>query len=103
MPDHDPRTIEVTDVGDRSRFELTVDGQLVGFSEYRLRPSRIVFTHTQVDADLRGQGLAGRLTQAALDAARGRGLQVVPLCSYVADFIHQHPGYIDLLGQEQVS
>jgi hypothetical protein len=33
--------MNVTDVADRRRFEIAVDGTVVGFAEYRLRPGVI--------------------------------------------------------------
>ncbi|MBB6345017.1 GNAT family N-acetyltransferase [Nonomuraea muscovyensis] len=89
--------IEVVDNPERSRFEVHVDGELVGLADYRLRGATIVFTHTEVSAGFEGQGLAGKLVGHALDASRDTGLRVVPLCSYVASYIERHPEYQDLL------
>lgn len=89
----------VRDAPDRSRFEITVDGKLAGFSEYRSRPGRIVFTHTEVDDAYQGRGLAGRLVRAALDRARRLELEVTPLCPYVANYIRRHPEYLDLVDE----
>ena len=57
-------------------------------------------THTVVPLALEGHGIAGRLARAALDYARDRGLSVVPLCPYVADYIGKHPEYEDLVAGE---
>ena len=51
------------------RYELEVDGQLA-VAEYRLRPGRISFTHTEVPDALEGRGIGSRLVEAALDDAR---------------------------------
>ncbi len=91
--------ILVRDAPDRSRFEITVDGRLAGFAEYRSRPGRIVFTHTEVDDAYQGQGLASRLIRAALDHARRGNLVVTPLCAYVAAFIRRHPDYLGLVDE----
>jgi predicted GNAT family acetyltransferase len=55
------------------------------------------FTSTYVPAELRGRGIAGRLTQVALDWAREHGYRVVPSCSYVAAWIARHPAYAELV------
>lgn len=89
----------VRDAPDRSRFEITVDGKLAGFSEYRSRPGRIVFTHTEVGDAYQGRGLAAKLVRAALDRARRLGLEVTPLCPYVAEYIRRHPEYLDLVDE----
>jgi predicted GNAT family acetyltransferase len=89
--------VRVVDAPDDRRFELRVDGALAGFAEYRMRPGRIAFTHTEVDDRFQGRGLAGRLARAALDSARDRGLEVTPLCPYIADYIRRHPEYVPLV------
>ncbi|GAB3509006.1 GNAT family N-acetyltransferase [Amycolatopsis cihanbeyliensis] len=89
--------IQVTDNPDRSRFELHIGTELVGHAAYRREPGLLVFTHTEVDPERRGQGLAGRLTSASLDAARAEGSRVRAVCPYVADYINKHPEYKDLL------
>lgn len=98
--DEHAHEVAVTDAPERSRFEITVDGELAGFAEYRLRPGRVVFTHTEVDDAHQGRGLAGRLAQAALDQVRDRGLQVIPLCPYIAAYIRKHPEYVELVDAE---
>ncbi|HEX8622704.1 MAG TPA: GNAT family N-acetyltransferase [Allosphingosinicella sp.] len=78
------------------RYELEVDGQLA-IAEYRLRPGRITFTHTQVPDALEGRGIGSRLVKAALDDARAQGLKVVPTCPFVKHYIDTHADYRDLL------
>lgn len=50
-----------------------------------------------MDPGHRKKGLAGRLVGHALREARAEGLQVDPVCPYVATFINRHPEYADLL------
>jgi len=90
-------TTDVVDNSTQSRFEILVDGKVAGFADYRLLPTKIVMTHTEVSPEHEGQGLAGKLVGHALDAARDAGLQVVPRCSYVASYIERHPDYQDLV------
>ncbi len=78
------------------RFELRVDGRVCEL-DYRRDGRRVVFTHTGVPAPLRGQGLAARLVEAGLSWARAEGLQVVPACSYVEQYLRSHPHWQDLL------
>jgi predicted GNAT family acetyltransferase/glutaredoxin len=92
-----PADAVVADVPDASRYELRLDGRLVGLAAYRRRDNRIAFTHTEVDEALEGRGLGSRLAAAALDDARRRGLEVVPLCPFVAHYIDRHPEYARLL------
>lgn len=90
--------IEVRDNPTASRFEVFLDGVEAGIAEYRLRPGEIAFTHTEVYPEYRGGRLAIDLAAFALDAARARGLQVVPACSFFRRFIRAHPQYHDLVG-----
>jgi len=88
--------VEVTHNEEARQFEATVRG-LHAFLTYRQTPDRMILLHTEVPAPLEGQGLAARLTRAALDFARAHRLRVVPLCPYVADFLRRHSEYHDLL------
>ncbi len=82
--------IEVADARDRDRYELSIDGEMVGFTAYRARPSLVAFVHTEVDERLRGRGLGDRLIRFALEDTRARGLAVLPFCPFVKGFIERH-------------
>lgn len=82
--------IEMADAPDRERYELSVGGEVVGFSTYKARPGLIAFVHTEVDERLQGRGLADRLIRFALEDARTRGLAVLPFCPFVKAFIERH-------------
>jgi predicted GNAT family acetyltransferase len=87
----------VTDVSDRRRFEIAVDGAVLGFAEYRRRPGVISFTHTEIDPARKGEGLGTLLVKAALDTARAEELAVLPYCPFVQGFINRHREYLDLV------
>lgn len=89
--------IDTVDNSTESRFEILVDGKVAGFADYRLLPTKIVFTHTEVLPDYEGQGLASKLVKHALQASADAGLRVVPLCPYVAKYIARHPEFKDLV------
>ena len=82
--------IEVADAPDRERYELSIDGEVVGFTAYRARPGLIAFVHTEVDEGFEGRGLADQLIRFALEDARARGLEVLPFCPFVNAFIERH-------------
>jgi len=90
-------TTTVRDNPEADRFEISVDGKLAGFAAYKLARDRIAFTHTEVDDEFEGQGLAKMLVTHALDDVRGRGLGVLPFCPYVRKFIAKDPSYLDLV------
>lgn len=82
--------IETADAPDRDRYELSIDGEVVGFTAYSARPGLIAFVHTEVDERLQGRGLADRLIRFALEDARSRSLAVLPFCPFVKAFIERH-------------
>jgi hypothetical protein len=92
-----PANAEVVDVPEKSRYELRLDGRLIGLAAYRRRDGRIAFTHTEVDESCAGRGCGSRLAGAALDDARRQGLRVLPLCPFIAHYVEQHPEYQDLV------
>jgi predicted GNAT family acetyltransferase len=94
---------QVLDAAESSRFEIRVDGKLAGFAVYRLGHGRISFIHTEIDDAFAGHGLGGKLVRAALDAARTRGLAVIPLCPFVRSWIQKHEDYLDLVPEAQRS
>ena len=72
------------------RFELDVDGR-IAFLQYQRKGRDLVLLHTEVPAQLRGRGLAGVLSKAALDAAARDHLHVVVVCPFVQAFLKKHP------------
>ena len=53
-------------------------------------PGLFVIDHTFVDSSLRGQGIASKLVQAAVDEIKKRGGQVKATCSYAAKWLSEH-------------
>lgn len=91
----------VADVPERERFEISLDGQVVGFTAYHRTPRALSLIHTEIEPGHEGEGLASQLIAAALDAARGEGLAVLPFCPFVRDFIEAHNEYLDLVPAER--
>jgi predicted GNAT family acetyltransferase len=81
---------EVSDNRELSRFEIRI-GDAVALLAYRRRADRLVLVHTEVPEELGGRGLAGALTQAAIDRAAAEGLTVVPLCPFARSWLERHP------------
>jgi predicted GNAT family acetyltransferase len=87
----------VVDNPDAERFEVLLDGAVVGFAEYRRTGSTVDFTHTVVNPDQRGTGAGSALAAAALDASRDAGLDVLPYCSFIRGYIKEHREYLALV------
>jgi hypothetical protein len=95
MPtEHEPEVIEDKE---QSRYEVRLDGETVVIADYVKQPGTVSFTHTETFSGHKGQGLAGRLVERALRDAREEELEVVPFCSFVADYIGAHREFLDLV------
>jgi predicted GNAT family acetyltransferase len=91
----------VADAPERERFEISVDGELVGFTEYHRSEGAVSFVHTEIDPGHAGEGLGSELVRAALDAVRAEGKAVLPYCPFVQHFIRTHPEYVDLVPERR--
>lgn len=52
--------------------------------------------HTFVDDSLRGQGVAGKLMEAAAEYLREQNKKAVLTCSYAVKWFEKHPEYSDV-------
>jgi predicted GNAT family acetyltransferase len=82
---------------ERHRYEIQVDGEPAGFTEYEPGEQALAFMHTEIDPRFKGQGLGSRLVSEALDDARRRQLDVLPFCEFVRSFLASHADYVDLV------
>lgn len=80
-----------------SRFELRVDGELVGWAEYRPAGDSIIVAHTEIDERREGEGLGSVLVRGTLDHIRASGKAVIPTCEFTAAYIRRHPEYVELV------
>jgi predicted GNAT family acetyltransferase len=94
---------KVVDVPEKGRFEVLLDDRLVGLASYHVDGTTMTLPHTEVDPGVGGRGLGTVLVGGVLDAARERGLHVLPYCSFVRHYIQQHPETVDLVAEEDRS
>jgi uncharacterized protein len=93
-------TITVADAPQEHRYEIRVDGELAGFTEYFRRQGVVTFIHTEILPEHEGQGLGSQLVRRALDDVRAAGETVVAQCPFVKSFIHRHADeYGDLVSR----
>lgn len=92
MPTETDR-VQITRHDERSRYELTLDGERAGYAEYRATPGQIVFTHTVVYPQHEGEGLGSRLAKRVLDDAVADGLTIVPKCPFIGAYLKRHTEY----------
>jgi len=98
MPDS--TKLAIRDNPEEQRFEADLGDGSLAVAQYRLKDGKIIFTHTEVPPEHEGQGIGSALTRFSLNAARERGLKVVPLCPFFAAYIEKHPEEQDLLDPE---
>ncbi|MGY1615693.1 GNAT family N-acetyltransferase [Geodermatophilus sp. SYSU D00691] len=90
----------VVDVPERGRFEIRLGDRVVGLASYHVENGTMTLPHTEVDPAMGGRGLGTALVAGVLEAARERGLHVLPYCSFVRRYIQQHPETVDLVAED---
>jgi predicted GNAT family acetyltransferase len=72
-------------------MELTVDGTLAGWLDYRPAGQSTIIAHTEVLDGHEGEGLGGELVRAAIEQIVASGRSVIPTCPFAAAYIARHP------------
>jgi predicted GNAT family acetyltransferase len=91
---------QVVDVPEKGRFEVRLDDRVVGLASYHIDGTTMTLPHTEVDPSVGGRGIGTALVAGVLEAARERGLHVLPYCSFIRHYIQQHPELVDLVAVE---
>ena len=92
--------MKVVDVPERGRFEILLGDRVVGLASYHVDGTTMTLPHTEVDPSVGGRGIGTALVKGVLDAARERGLTVLPYCSFIRHYIQQHPEEMDLVAAD---
>ena len=90
------RPEDVQDNKEGQRFELHI-GSETAFIQYQAMHGVLVLTHTEVPATLEGMGVGSALAEGSLRLLADRGLEVIPICPFVHEYIQQHPVHADLV------
>jgi predicted GNAT family acetyltransferase len=81
------------------RFEHTLpDGEIITL-DYRWLKGSMALMHTVVPISARGSGKGSDFIKSVLDYTRASGLKIIPYCSFVVQYIKDHPEYADLLDE----
>lgn len=94
-------TTTVQDNPAGSRFEISVDGELAGFVDYRKNGDEYALPHTRIYTQFEGRGLGSELVGAALTEIEERGGTVLPYCPFVPKVIRDHPEFLHLVPEDQ--
>lgn len=62
-----------------------------------LKENVVNLNHTFVDGSLRGQGVAGKLVEAAAIEVRQNNKKLIPTCSYAVHWFETHKEYEDII------
>jgi uncharacterized protein len=95
-------TVHVTDAPDQCRYEARVDGELVGYTEYRHHDGTTMLARTEVPEELQNKGIGAALARFAIDAARKAGKQIEPADPFIAGWIERHPEYAEMVHEKAV-
>ena len=82
---------------DNQTFYVEIEGQKSVLNYREESPGVLNYFRTYTPESLRGQGLAGQVTRAALEYAAKENLKVFPGCPYVLNYIEKHPEFKPLL------
>ena len=89
--------MEIEHQPDQSRYVLKDGDTIVGEVDYHQEGSTLSLVRAEVPVELRGQGLGIPLVRGTLEAIRDiGGLQVVPVCPYIAKFMMKNTEFQDL-------
>ena len=90
--------MQITYEVERSRSAAYDGASCIGYAVIEERGGRWVIPHTEVDPAYGGQGIARRLIEEIIAAARREGRKIVPVCSYAAKMMLQRKdAYRDVL------
>ncbi|GGC52808.1 N-acetyltransferase [Hoyosella rhizosphaerae] len=92
---------EVKHNTEQTRFEIWVDDEMAGFTEYKPRGEQRAFIHTEIADKFGGKGLAMQVIREALDATREEGLQLLPYCPAVRKFLTKNADYVALVPEDR--
>ncbi len=91
--------MEVTNNKKEFRFEAKLpDGEYITLG-YRWLKGSMALMHTLVPASARGTGMGKAFVAEVLKQADEKGLKVIPYCSFVAQYIKDHPELNDLVDE----
>lgn len=86
----------LTDNTEEKQFEMKAEGG-TAVVEYELLGNKIIFTHTEVPKELEGKGIGSKIVKLALENIDSRGLKLIPLCPFTAQYIKRHPEWEHVL------
>ena len=84
---------------ERRRYETEVNGY-TAFIDYIKAKNAIYLTHTEVPAQLGGQGVGTSLVREVLSLIKDEGEKVAPLCPFVAAYIRKNREWVPMVADD---
>ncbi len=78
---------------DQNRAAAYDGDKLIGTCVYSSMKTFWIIRHTATNTDYGGQGIAGKLLDCVMNAAKEAGVKVKPFCSYAAYMFTKNPEY----------
>jgi predicted GNAT family acetyltransferase len=85
----------------KGAFVIEDKGERIAEMMFGIVGGNLTVYHTEVDDQLKGQGVAGKLLATMVEYARTHNLKVIALCPYVSAQFKRHPDqYKDIWKQD---
>lgn len=80
-----------------NQYEFHI-GEYIPLIQYiKNNKGEIYLIHTEVPAELEGQGVGSSLVEKVLENIEQQGLRLIPLCPFVSGYIERHPEWRQLV------
>lgn len=90
--------VQQEDNGKKGEFYIEVNGSRDALITYSWAGSdKIIIDHTEVQNNLRGQGVGYKLIEASVKFMRKKGVKAIPLCPFAKSVFDKNPKYSDVL------
>lgn len=76
---------------EKHQYEFRIDDKLAKMEYTKSDNGEIYLTHTEVPVGLGGRGVGSQLALKVLTDIEQQGLRLIPVCPFVAGYIHKYP------------
>lgn len=91
---------KLIDDEEKRQYEFRIDDKIAKMEYIKSNDREIYLTHTEVPPGLGGRGVGSQLAEKVLTDIERQGLRLVPLCPFVAGYIHKHPEWRRIVMRE---
>ena len=86
----------------RGAFVIKRDNERIAELSYKKVNGTIDLDHTEVDENLRGQGIGKQLVEAAVMFARENKLKITASCPFASKVLSRNPEYSDVFSSSSL-